>query len=249
MSSYSDIEIRDVTDVATFALLPGCADPRFDHRSCDYWEDEVRGDKTARPAWWTEEPIRHPAPPKPRSTNPFAPPVREADEPNPFAPAADPSGFNPFAPASEVDPDAVIRQAPRKLRMLDRGHAIFGSYAKVLLHKGRPAGFAQFGPLTAYPRAQSIRGLYPALPASPLPAVITCIATTTDVRGQGLASALVEAVAVDLAGRGFAAIESYPDLSLHADEASTATPAFWIRCGFQLVADDERYPVMRRELD
>ncbi len=37
------IRIVDVTDDATFRLLPPCADPGFDHRSCDYWEDADRG--------------------------------------------------------------------------------------------------------------------------------------------------------------------------------------------------------------
>ena len=29
---------------------------------------------------------------------------------------------------------------------------------------------------------------------------------------------------------------------------SAATPAFWVRAGFQVVVDDERFPVVRREL-
>ena len=41
-----------------------------------------------------------------------------------------------------------------------------------------PSVYAQFGPLSAYPRAQRLRELYPQLPDAPLPAVITCIATT-----------------------------------------------------------------------
>ena len=55
---------------------------------------------------------------------------------------------------------------------------MFGSYAKLLLVDDRPTAYAQFGPLSAYPRAQRVRELYPKLPSSPLPAVITCIATT-----------------------------------------------------------------------
>ena len=31
----------DVTDEPTFGRLPPCADPGFDHRSCDYWEDDA----------------------------------------------------------------------------------------------------------------------------------------------------------------------------------------------------------------
>ena len=46
-----DIRILDVTDVATFGRIPPCADPGFDHRSCDYWEDDDRGSKAARLSW------------------------------------------------------------------------------------------------------------------------------------------------------------------------------------------------------
>ena len=43
---------------------------------------------------------------------------------------------------------------PRKLGLLGRGSAVFGSYAKVLLAEEVPVAFSQFGPLSAYPRAQ-----------------------------------------------------------------------------------------------
>ena len=45
------IRILDVTDATTFGRVPPCADPGFDHRSCDYWEDAARGSKAARRAW------------------------------------------------------------------------------------------------------------------------------------------------------------------------------------------------------
>jgi len=251
----SDIEILDVTDTSTFGLLPPCVDPSFDHRSCDYWEDEVRGSKTARASWWQEgKPAPRPKP-RPVSDNPFAPPPRDSDDFNPFVVASDDAagddaaGFNPFAPTPEVATTASGMGGPRKLRLLDRGHAVFGSYAKIALLRGEPACYAQFGPLSAYPRAQQVRELYPRLPQSPLPAVITCVATTDHARGLGLGRLLVEAIAHDLADRGFAAIEAYPDLTLDAAEASAASPAFWTACGFVEAAPDERFPVFRRELD
>ncbi len=123
-----------------------------------------------------------------------------------------------------------------------------GSYAKVLLVDDRPAAYCQFGPLTAYPRAQRTRDLYPALPDAPLPAVITCIASTTAARGQGLARRLVDAVCDDLAGRGFAAVETYPEAGARPDATSAATPEFWLTIGFARAIDDARFPVMRREL-
>ena len=46
-----------------------------------------------------------------------------------------------------------------------------------------------------------------------MPAVITCIATIAAARGEGLGLRLVEAVCDDLATRGFAAVETYPETS------------------------------------
>jgi ribosomal protein S18 acetylase RimI-like enzyme len=251
------IRIVDVTDDATFRLLPPCADPGFDHRSCDYWEDADRGSKAARVSWLPGAAPAAPARPLSRPRNPFADDGDEEPVVNPFAPAPrasvnpfatdDEPAFNPFAPAPKAAP-AVATDAPPKLRLLARGLSVFGSYAKVLLEDEEPAGYAQFGPLSAYPRALRTRELYPRLPVSPLPATITCIATTRAARDRGLAATLVEAVCDDLAGRGFAAVETYPEVGAREDATSAATPAFWERLGFVVAAPDERFPVMRREL-
>ncbi|HYI22024.1 MAG TPA: GNAT family N-acetyltransferase [Candidatus Limnocylindrales bacterium] len=256
----SDVRIVDISGPDTFRLIPPCADPRFDHRTCDYWEDANRGQKVSRPSW-LEVRAPNPAPAAAQSDNPFAPPARDED-PNPFAPAprsavADPfeaaddlfavPADNPFAPV--VARERPLREGvPRKLALLDRGRGIFGSYAKVLLAGDEAVAYCQFGPLSAYPRASRLRELYPQLPDAPLPAVVTCIATTADARGSGHARALVEEVCRDLTERGFSAVEAYPDLTLSEDESSGARPAFWHGLGFVTAVDDERYPVMRREL-
>jgi GNAT superfamily N-acetyltransferase len=246
-----------VTDGGTFALLPTCADPAFDHRSCNYWEDGDRGSRAARPSWLTTSTAGDPAA-RARPHNPFALDDAEAPPVNPFAPVRKPA-FNPFLDPDDgpvenpfapkppqrptVEPDALP-----KLRLLARGLAVFGSYAKVLLDDDEPAAYAQFGPLSAYPRALKTRDLYRTLPSSPLPAVITCIATTAAARDRGLAAVLVEAVCDDLAGRGFAAVETYPEVGAPENATSAAQPAFWERLGFVVAAADERFPVMRREL-
>jgi GNAT superfamily N-acetyltransferase len=255
----SEIRIVDVTDEAGFGRIPPCADPGFDHRTCDFWEDDRRGSKAARLSWL--EPAPAPVPEPARAANPFAPApaptfnpfdprARSAGSGNPFDPFGDdddePLG-NPFAPKRDRGP-AVAADAPKKLQLLGRGLAVFGSYAKVLEADGEPAAYCQFGPLSAYPRAQHVRDLYPKLPSSPLPAVITCIATTPAARGMGLAQALVLAVVEDLAGRGFSAVESYPEPEARPDSTSAAFPAFWLACGFDLAIDDPRFPVVRREL-
>jgi ribosomal protein S18 acetylase RimI-like enzyme len=257
------IRILDVTDTATFGWVPPCADPGFDHRSCDYWEDAAHGSKAARLSWLeaptdggkgsgtARQPSANPfladleakrpaANPfaTDRPTNPFLTPGEEDD--------ADPIA-NPFAPPPVARP-TVGSDAPRKLQLLGRGLGVAGSYAKVLLEDDAARVYAQFGPLTAYPRAQQTRDLYPSLPESPLPAVITCIATTAEARGGGLAKALVAAVCDDLAGRGFTAVETYPELGARPDTTSAATPGFWESVGFRRAIDDERFPVMRRDL-
>ena len=252
------ILILDVTDARSFGLLPPCADPSFDHRSCDYWEDADRGTKAIRLDWI--EPPATPAPPAPgpaAPANPFLADLAErVDNPfasagggasNPFLAADDALDDNPFAPRRSARP-AVEADAPPKLRLLGRGLGVAGSYAKVLLRDDVPAAYCQFGPLTAYPRAQRTRDLYPALPEAPLPAVITCIATTAEARHAGLARMLVEAVCEDLGRRGFAAVETYPEIGARPDATSAATPAFWVSVGFEVAAADERFPVLRREL-
>lgn len=262
--------IVDVTGTETFASIPPCADPGFDHRTCDYWEDADRGSKAARASWLTPSADTRSLQRRPTSDNPFAPDEDDRPE-NPFlaaaqrrrvsAAAVDPFGAgddgeadlfatpdsNPFAPTSRRErplPEGV----PRKLALLDRGRGIFGTFAKILLLGDRAVAYAQFGPLSAYPRAGRLRDLYPQLPSAPLPAVITCIATTLEARRQGHARTLIAAVCADLSERGFAAVESYPDLTRPADETSAGRPILWHESGFITAVDDPRFPVMRREL-
>ncbi len=275
------IRIVDVTDAASYGLLPPCADPSFDHRTCDYWEDGDRGSKAHRVSWLrtgegsapeVAPPSRRP-PANPfladleaRDDNPFA--LKRAAPVNPFTldEHEDPVADNPFAPVRPARP-SVAPGAPPKLALLGRGLAVFGSYAKLLLvpderdaaddgagagegagNGERPAAYAQFGPLSAYPRALRTRELYPKLPQSPLPAVITCVAVTAADRGRGLGHLLVAAVCEDLAGRGFAAVEAYPEIGARADATSAASVVFWERAGFHVAVADERFPVVRREL-
>jgi len=248
----SALRIVDVTDEATFGLVPPCADPAFDHRSCDYWEDADRGAKRGRDSGAPARPTPPPRPANPfggddePAFNPFLP-AGGATAANPFAPTVDPLADNPFAPSRPKGP-SLAADAPRKLGLLARGAAVFGSYAKVLLVDDEPVAYAQFGPLSAYPRAARVRELYRQLPDAPLPAVITCIATTAAGRGAGHAGRLVEAICDDLAGRGFSAVEAYPEVGKAPDATSAASPSFWVAAGFTLVVDDERYPVVRREL-
>ncbi len=260
------ITIIDVTDASAFGRVPPCADPGFDHRSCDYWENLEHGSKAARLGWLEPtapaDKARKTGSPKARPANPFLADLQAATPAaNPFTTGRPANSFltpgddddvdapidNPFAPRPVARP-TVGGDAPRKLQLLGRGLAVAGGYAKVLLRDDVPAVYAQFGPLTAYPRAQRTRDLYPSLPDAPLPAVITCIATTAEARGAGLARALVAAVCQDLTERGFTAVETYPEIGAAPDATSAATPEFWESVGFARAIADERFPVMRLDL-
>src|SRR4051794_17692257 len=252
MHGEAGLTIIDVTDAATFGRVPPCADPGFDHRSCDYWEDADRGSKAARLEWLRAGAAPAAPPTRPASVNPFVADLEARGGPahNPFLDADDGDVGpldNPFAPRRAAPP-AVPDDAPRKLQLLGRGLRVAGSYAKVLLDDDEPAAYCQFGPLTAYPRAQRTRDLYPALPISPPPAVITCIATTAAARRRGLAHRLGDVVCEDLSARGFAAVETYPEIGARPDATSAATPGFWETLGFTRAVDDARFPVLRREL-
>ena len=251
----SSARIVDVADESGFARIPACADPRFDHRTCDYWEDAERGSKlagrldadggraaAAAATTWRTSPTSGPP------ANPFAPPERTAGF-NPFLERDEPEIENPFLPSRPRARQSFSADAPRKLALLGRGIGVFGTYAKVLLIDDEPVAYAQFGPLSAYPRAMRLRDLYPQLPQSPLPAVITCIATTSEARGSGRARHLIEAVTTDLAARGFSAVETYPEAGAEPETTSGAVPAFWERCGFVLAVADDRFPAYRRELE
>jgi GNAT superfamily N-acetyltransferase len=256
----AEITIVDVAHEHTFELIPPCADDRFDHRTCDYWEDADRGSKLHRPSWLEATGSVQSTPRPPAADNPFAPHRPEEPPANPFAPAARPAALDPFADDLFVppveNPFAPVQRrerpmrtgVPRKLALLDRGRGVFGSYAKVLLADGEPAAYCQFGPLSAYPRAGRLRELYAQLPEAPLPAVITCISTTAAARRHGYARRLIDHVCDDLAERGFAAVEAYPDLTRSEDETSAGRPGLWHELGFATAVDDERFPVMRREL-
>src|SRR5438093_13631576 len=93
------VRIVDVEDDASFGLVPPCANPAFDHRTCDYWEDAERGSKHAK----SEGPaasVGTTSPPA-RPANPFGEPSGGAAF-HPFAPPSAGPAFNPFAPADDA---------------------------------------------------------------------------------------------------------------------------------------------------
>ena len=197
---------------------------------------------------------------RPRPANPFLADL-EAKEPiaNPFATERPVNPFltpgdeddagpvdNPFAPRPVARP-AVGSDAPRKLQLLAAGWGSRG------LRQGAacatsPAAYAQFGPLTAYPRAQRTRELYPALPDAP--ASRGHHLHRDDGRG---------ARRRPRPGPGGGRLRRPRRARVHrrrgipddrrrtgCDERGDAR--LLASVGFALAIDDERFPVMRRDL-
>jgi hypothetical protein len=158
------------------------------------------------------------------------------------------------APAEDATDagDAEARAALKRGRLLG-AQAVSGSYAMLAYRTDAVArtaiGYAQFGPLSAYPRAQTIRDRYPQLPESPLPWVVTCLQVTPGVDGRDEAGAeLLSAVCDELDRRGITAVEAYPEGVADAWLPSPGPASVYEASGFERVAGDDRYPVYRREL-
>jgi hypothetical protein len=155
--------------------------------------------------------------------------------------------------APAADAADVSARADSKARRLLAGRQLAGAYG-MLAWRGdgddRVAlGWAQFGPLSAYPRALTIRERYPDLPDSPAPWVVTCLQVVADAEDRHkVAIGLLNAVCEDLDRRGITAVEAYPEGGGDDWSPSPGPAAVYAGAGFERAAGDERYPVMRREL-
>lgn len=158
--------------------------------------------------------------------------------------------------APKAGATAVTARASLKRSRLLASRALAGSYG--MLAYRRDAGervavaYAQFGPLSAYPRAQSIRERYADLPESPAPWVVTCLQVVADIGDhearEAAGVALLGAVCDELDRRGITAIEAYPEPIRDPWLPSSGPTTVYRRADFDQVAGDQRYPVFRREL-
>ena len=150
--------------------------------------------------------------------------------------------------------DASARESLKRSRLL-AARDIAGSYAMVAYLPGSvertAVGYAQFGPLSAYPRAQAIRDRYPQLPESPAPWVVTCLQVAHDRAASGrdaLGADLLNAVCDELDRRGITAVEAYPEAGADPWLPSPGPATVYAAAGFDRAAGDDRFPVYRREL-
>ena len=143
----------------------------------------------------------------------------------------------------------VGADAPRKLRLLGRGLGVAGSYAKVLLDDDVAEGLRAVRAADRVPARTA-----DARPLSGPPGRAAAGRDhlhRDDGRGARRGSrpgARRRPVCEDLAGRGFTGGRDLPRDRARPDATSAATPEFWESVGFARAIDDERFPVMRREL-
>jgi hypothetical protein len=152
--------------------------------------------------------------------------------------------------------DSSDSSAARELKLarLMAGARLAGAYGMVAFWTDASGdrvavGWAQFGPISAYPRAGVIRERYPELPDSPAPWVITCLQVVPDAgEREAAGAALLAAVCEELDRRGITAVEAYPEGVDDPWLPSAGPASLYEAVDFDHVAGDERYPVMRREL-
>jgi hypothetical protein len=151
-------------------------------------------------------------------------------------------------------PEAGPRESLKRSRLL-AARDLAGSYAMLAYRVDAvdraAVGYAQFGPLSAYPRAVDIRDRYPQLPESPAPWVVTCLqagpAGSAEEREE-IGLALLRAVCGELDRRGITAIEAYPEGQDDAWQPSPGPASVYEAAGFERVGGDDRFPVYRLEL-
>jgi hypothetical protein len=149
--------------------------------------------------------------------------------------------------------DSQAARGLKRSRLLS-GERLAGAYGMLAWRTASDGdrlavGWAQFGPISAYPRAQAIRERYPELPDAPAPWVVTCLQVgETDEDRDGAAAALLGAVCDELDRRGIVAVEAYPEAVADPWQPSPGPEATYAAAGFERVAGDDRFPVMRREL-
>ncbi len=129
------------------------------------------------------------------------------------------------------------------------GTRLAGAYAMLAYDADTAIGYAQFGPISAYPRAQVIRDRYRGLPDSPAPWVVTCLQVVPAAEErQRIGQELLAAVCEELDKRGITAVEAYPEGVPEPWLPSPGPQQLYEANDFERVAGDERYPVYRREL-
>lgn len=152
--------------------------------------------------------------------------------------------------ATESEGDADL-----KLSRLMAGARLAGAYGMLAWRVDAAGervavGWAQFGPISRYPRAQVIRERYSSLPDSPAPWVVTCLQVLAGTADRaGVAAELLTAVCEELDRRGITAVEAYPEGVANPWAVSVGPAAVYLAAGFIQADGEEHFPAYRRELE
>ncbi len=118
----------------------------------------------------------------------------------------------------------------------------WGPCAKLMLDGDVPVGFAEYAAAALFPRLS--RFAAGAVSADAI--YLSYCYVVDDRRGEGLGTELVRAVAADLLGRGFRALEALGDR--RAEPGWVLPEAFLLANGFVVHRDHARFPLLRLEL-
>ena len=127
---------------------------------------------------------------------------------------------------------------------LDLRNQLFdqGEYDGYLLYlDGTVVGWCQCGPRDRLKKLVSQYGLTPA----PDIWAITCFALAPDIRGKGLAHALMVSVVADLSSRGVKYVQGFPRIGagLDSEEVWTGTESIFHSANFLLERAHEKFPI------
>jgi GNAT superfamily N-acetyltransferase len=118
----------------------------------------------------------------------------------------------------------------------------WGPCGKLLLDAEECLGFTQYAPATLFPRLRRFRT---GRVSADAPYLSYCF-VVEGRRARRHGEQLVRAVARDCVERGYHGLEAIGDR--HFDGGWVLPEAFLARCGFKVIREDERYPLMRLEL-
>ena len=143
----------------------------------------------------------------------------------------------------ELDRDDCADPAFEKEEWFSSTLLEWGSCGKLALDDDETAiGFAQFAPASLFPRLAAFR----CGRVSPDAVYMSYCYVDGTQRGRGLGGDLIRAVARDVVGRGFAAVEAIGDETW---DGGWVLPAQFLGAsGFARIREDERFPLLRLDV-
>jgi GNAT superfamily N-acetyltransferase len=119
----------------------------------------------------------------------------------------------------------------------------WGPAGHVLSVDGTPAGYSLFAPASFLEQV----GMQAARPVSRDAVLLATLAVEPEFEGQGIGRVLLQSMARDLIKRKVRAVEAFADRAW-TGRACHIPVGFLEACGFQVVREHPRYPLLRMDL-